>query len=94
MKIHLTTMGALSVGQSITNVDNDELATDDAINADYLYDEQDWHTVVHIGGHADVGTVTLRMYNGETYTSRCAWGLTTWQLCDDAGEPVTTELDD
>lgn len=93
MKIHLTTMGQLSVGQSITNVDNDELTTDDAIAADYDAEEQDWHTVVHIGGHADVGTVTLRMYNGETYTARCAWGQTTWQLCDDAGEPVVEDLD-
>ncbi len=94
MKIHLTRMGALAPGYAITNVDNDDLTTDDAINADYLADEQDWHTVVHVGGHADVGTVTLRMYNGETYTSRCAWSQTTWMLCDDAGQPLVNDLDD
>ena len=91
MKIELTTMGALSEGESVTQVDDDELTTEEAINEAYLAEEQDWHTVKHIGGHADVGTVTLAMYNGETYTARCSWEQTIWRLVGDDGTPVKTE---
>lgn len=56
---HITRKRAsqLKPDDQFTWVDDDELTTDEAINAFYDVADQEWFEVVRVYGHADVGTV-------------------------------------
>jgi hypothetical protein len=84
--IALTTLGALQVGDFITEVDDEELSQDE-INERYADTDQDWIEVLGFTEtKADTGRLQVRFSDGvEGKSPVFAWGATVWKKVTDGG---------
>ena len=86
MQIKVTAADQVEVGMYVAEADED-LAPDD-----YDPENMDWQCVVNVDTHyADLTTLTLRMYNGETHTCTGQADGMVLVCADDAGRYVRDE---
>lgn len=93
MKIQRARIGTVQPGESITDVDNDSLLTDDEINDVYDASLLPWDMVLRwIEGGAlvqiELGTADGEVERYPVYD----WDLWTWVLTDDDGERIKNPM--
>lgn len=94
MKIQVTTIGRVQVGEFIAAPDDESYPIGGEIPAnDYLPEDQDWRLVTHLGGHADVGWVTVFSEWGEEKIA-VDWSQKVWRYMEDDETPVRAQSDE
>jgi hypothetical protein len=90
-EIKVLEMGVVSTGWFICPADADYPYGTIVPESDYLAEEQDWHRVARIKGHADIADYVLEYHDGTPYVSSGVQSSAeVWVLCEN-GEPVVQD---
>jgi len=78
--IQITRAGNVQIGDLIIEVDDESLTTDEAVNANYDPNCQNWAQVIDLGGHADIGWLQVRFHGGDEIKISGDWDQLVWRL--------------